>query len=533
MANLPSYIDFGDGRLSQYQNNEDLFEGKAWEVFGVQQYEWFKMFNPANPRMSYVNYNVFSLVSRLYADMIWGESPKVEFKDQQLQDWFDNWREEVDFDVKGYEASLSASYYGDAVFKVSTRETYPGSGIKQVVVDQIDPCIWFPDVDEESAEPPKSHTLLFEKKIGNDQRAYLLEIYTYGEIIYESYALNNGEYKEVDPNTYFADELANVATKTRTREDGEVQYYIETGCQYPLIVNIPNLGTPSHFFGVPDYSDDVKSLSYAINQNLTAIQSIIMKHADPMLVVPDSAIKQAIQDIGADKTSRTAQNYGFGDTETFNTTVQTQPNIAKQAVASQVIQNTKVMGLPSDGSGIEPKYVTWDAQLEAIFTQIKELKESVMQACDVSPILINPDKSTGNLSGIALKRLAYSTINRAKRKQMYLKAGLKQLFYIVQEVAKNNGVIFPNAAPETPTIRFNDGLPNDLAEMAQTQQLLLDAGIQTTKDAVAYVYDMNEQQAIAKVTEIDKEKTDKMATFMPDGLQTQSNLSDNQDNNAQ
>jgi hypothetical protein len=488
-TDIKKLLENSSERMQDYEINHELYEGDAYEIFGKREYKYFEMYNPKNAKLGYINFNVFAIISNVFADMTWNEAPKITFQNKVNQEWFDLWSDTVGFNMKMYEATTQASMIGESILKLNVRETIPKTKQFNVVLDQVDPTIWYPIYDENNiSKPAQYQCLIFGKEVTEQKKAYLVEKYGYGEVIYESYELSNSNYEQIDPLIYFADEIGAV----EARKDG-LTYISETKTFLPLVTQLINISEPQDFHGVSDYTTDLKSLSNELNDALTSLSSIRRKHADPLLIVPESAIQQAIV-----KTKGNSQNSGeFGDfTATLN-----QADQVNYAVAQEVISSTKVMGMPADGSMAKPEYVTWDASLSATFQEIEMIKKMITQSACLSPIIFEPDISTGNLSGVAIQRLSITMINRAKRKQIYLRKAIQEIVFTAQQLAIANNLGLAGEA-EIPNVEFADGFPNDLNELVVAHQGLLDAGLETPQDAMIEIFGYTQEQADLKAREI-------------------------------
>jgi hypothetical protein len=493
-TDLKKLIHNSSERLEMYEENHELYEGEAFEVFERNQFNYFKTYNPKNPKLSYINFNVFAIISNVFADMIWNEAPKITFKEKANQEWFDLWNEAVGFKAKMYEATSNASVMGESVLKLNIREVIPKTNQFNVVLDQIDNKIWFPIYDESNiSKPVEYQCLLFEKTLEDKQtKVYLLEKYGYGEVIFESYKYVNGEYVQIDVMEYFSEE---VDPKGKTKV-GDT-YVVQTNTFLPLVTQLVNISEPQDFHGYSDYTVDLKSLSSELNDALTSLSSIRRKHADPLLIVPDSAIKQAKMKVQGKKNNTDPTGFNA-----FGTSL-TDPNAneVNHEVTQQVISDTKVMGMPADGSQVKPEYITWDASLESTFKEIEMIKKMIMQSSNLSPIVFDPDVSTGNLSGIAIQRMSITMINKAKRKMIYLRRAMQEIIFTAQQLAIKNNLGLTGTA-EIPNIEFADGFPNDINELVVAHQGLLDAGLETPQDAMIEIFGYTKEQADEKAKEI-------------------------------
>jgi hypothetical protein len=505
---LPQYLDNGteynSARIEQYTENRQLFLGNAFEAFNISQWGYFKKYNPSNPDLSYNSYNWFGIMTKALADLIYLNPPVFEFKDKGNAEWFKEWAEDIDFDRKGYEGVLSNSYLGDAVFKIIK---------KGEIVDiiQIDPAIWFPEFDPNNPNGrAKSHTLKYSKKI-DEKEYYLFEKHESKKITYSSFVVEGEEYNPISWKTAWKDELNSMTVDGR--KSGETELVFETKCSEPLIVHIPNFKLPDIYFGLSDYSMSIKSKVFAYNNNATRVEAVLSKFADPKLVVPNAMIEGATKQLRSNKVN--TQEIGLQDYSMYG---QDLADSVNQSALAELILGKSIYGMPSDGSQLEPKALVWNADLTSSFKQMEALKMDLMQEGEISPILLDPSLGKG-ATGIAVKRLMQITLNKAQRKIMYLKSGLKELVYTAMELSGKTA--------EYPSITFQPNILEDVAEIITNNQLKLDMGVQNKVGAIEEIYNLDQDQAQTKYTEIQEEMAQNIATFNPQIIDVQTNNVEN------
>jgi hypothetical protein len=501
---LPQYLDNGteynSARIASYEEDKQLFLGNAFEAFNISQWGYFKKYNPKNPQLSYNSYNWFGLMSKALADLIYLNPPIFEFKNEANTAWFKQWAEDIDFDRKSYEGVLSNSYLGDAVFKIIKRGEI-------VDVIQIDPSIWFPEFDlSNPSGRAKSHTLKYSKKI-DEKEYYLFERHEAGKITYSSYVVEGEEYNPISFRNAWDSEVKSMAVDGYKSTDTELVF--NTNCSEPLIVHIPNFSLPDSYFGLSDYTVSIKSKVFAYNNNATRVEAVLAKFADPKLVVPNAMIEGAITELRGNK--KNTQEIGLLDDSTYG---QNLANNFNQSMLAEMILNKSIYGIPADGSQIEPKALVWNADLTSSFKQMETLKMDLMQEGEISPILLDPSLGAG-ATGIAVKRLMQITLNKAQRKIMYLKSGLKELVYTALELLGKTG--------EYPSITFQPNIIDDIAEIIANNQLKLDMGVQSKVGAIEEIYNLDKDQAQTKYQTIQDETAQNIATFNPPLLESQTN----------
>jgi len=113
----------------------------------------------------------------------------------------------------------------------------------------------------------------------------------------------------------------------------------------------------------------------------------------------------------------------------------------------------------------EPKYITWDGQLEASFKQIELLVNNLYVISEMSSTLLGvEDKENSNMSGRALKFKMISPLAKIKRLTMFLTPKIKKLYKLLSEYG---GEAIKNLNDADISIYWQDGLPNDQLEEAE------------------------------------------------------------------
>lgn len=437
-------------RLANYEYFDRLFMGEHFEAFTIQVRD--KQFNIAYGKLRYIKANFAGLLSRIIADMLFSEPIKIKVKSNQ--EWVDAFVRENNLHVQLYESELTSSSLGDAVFKLRGGPRHPENDKDEstVILEQVSPRIYFPEVDPFNASGDPNRVIIAWKFKQGDKEYLRQEIHSYRKIENKVYLMNGKEVKaEVDPST--------VGLTLEAQEDTKVDE-----C---LVVHVPNWRKSSTYFGVSDYYD-LDALFYALNNRMTMIDNILDKHSDPILMVPPGVI---------DKDGKV---------------------------------NKKALGVIEyeEGTTGEPKYIVWDASLENAFKEIEELVKLLFMTSEISPDILGMGQGQSD-SGRALKFKLLRTIAKARRKRLYYDNAIKAIIYRAQLLAAafnlKCGGISPGKA-EYPEIEWADGLPADDLEAAQVEQIRLDSGTTTTKDAIMRLDGVDEDVAEAKAKEVEEER---------------------------
>jgi hypothetical protein len=493
-------------RLEQYRINKKLKEGLHYDVFRINQFEYY-----SDPKIQYIVYNYFDILTNTFSNLIWSEDPSIQFVSDDNQKYIEKNIITEGLLLTMRQGSDTSSFAGDAIYQVHIDEIEPG--VFGPKVSLVDNQMWYPIYDESNTNrKAQGHIIYYERDVDDDKnKAILLEIHTAGQIEWESYYkafAGDEKPKKVSPMVYFGEVLENVLVDSLETQNGNFVY--KTGCKYPLVFQLPNVKTAGSFFGQSDYTVPVIAKAYAINQNYNQIQYVLKKHAHPKMIVPKDVIKQAIASVT--NNDKEAQRMGWENSATASKLYRGDKTIFETLIAQKIVGKLEFFG--TDINSGEPKYLTWDGNLQESREQITGLKKALLDETQMAKVLIDPDIATGNLSGVAIQRLAQPSLHRAIAKKAYIKETMANMIYTVLELAKSTGVVGADKlTPEKPSIKFRDGLVNDLKEEIEKQQMLLDSGLTTKIDAIMETQDLTLEQAQAKYDEIQEENS----MFAPDG----------------
>lgn len=449
-------------RINRYNENDKLYFGDHFGAFNIRGDETDKKYPEVYRRLRYIVANFAGLMSRVLADMMFGETIVIDVKDDKLQQWIDDVVEDNQLLAQLYESELGNSRRGDAVFKLRIGQRNPSiaDSPMSIIIEEFTPAIYFPSLEQNmTRNVPKQDVVA---TVFNQQgKEYLhKEIHVPGKIYHEVYQYDSRENK--------------IIANMRAEDFGYAEVE-ETGVNRSLIFHIPNVRDGSGFFGTSDYHD-VKSLFFALNNRITKTDNILDKHSDPILAVPEGVLdedgkvrKQALQMFEVDN-----QNPGFN----------------------------------------KPEYIVWNANLDSAFKQIEKLVEMLFLFAEIAPASTGSDQGAGGQaeSGRALKFKLLSTIRKRNRKIRYYDQAIKDMLETAQELAAANGVSLNGYTPakgkaERPTINWGDGVINDEVEATETAIKRVEAGLSSKADAIANLDGITPDEAKKKVKEIDAEAT--------------------------
>lgn len=451
IGNTPEY-PYKDSkkRLEDYNYYERLFLGNHFEAFQIKIND--DKFNKVYAKLRYITINFAGMLSKIVADMLFSEPILIKANEKGDQEFIDALIYENKLNQQFYEAALSASYFGDQIFKLRIGKKYD-SGKPTVFIEDNTPKVYFPKLNPDNIrEDPKQHEFSWIIEM-NRQKYVRKEIHEIGRIINELWLLksDNSFDKKIDVGILGLE---------------PVEY---TKINRSMVIHTPNWRSSGMYFGLSDYND-LDSLFFAINNRFSKVDNVLDKHTDPILTVPEGVLDEN------GKVKREALNM-----------IEISPEAGKE----------------------KPEYIVWNANLEAAFNQIDKLTEVFYMTSEISPAAFGIDKGGAVESGRALKLKLLRTIAKVSRKKLYFHRSIIETIYTAQLLAKEWGLevdgLKLSKEPIKPDLIWADGLPIDLSEAIDDEVKLKDGGLTTTKDSLIRLYNLNEKQAEEKAEEIEEE----------------------------
>jgi len=405
-------------RLKRYSDNHWLFRGEHAKVFK----DWIRLLRDDKRATLEIAVNFPGLISRLFADLLFGEQPKFRAGDEgsDEQQALDDLIMANSLHQANYAAGLAASYRGDAVYKVRFTD--------RTVIETVPAGLWFPVTDPDNVKQVDAHVLAWVKTVkrpggglfskGTETQYLRAEIHFPGRIEHRLWLLKDGKITAPVPLATFYPDLPDIQ---------------ETGVDDPLVVHIPNLELDDDIFGVDDYSE-ADTLFQELNVRLAQISRVLDKHTDPNMYGDASALE---------RDPNTGEWVFKGGGKFF----------------------------PVEPGGQTPGYVIWDAQLTAAFTQIERIIDMLYLVTDTSPAAFGQMKQGMAESGSALKRLLMRPLAKVNRKRLYFDPALKQILKLALALdrAQGRGKVDPDAVDIS--IEWQDGLPVDDREQADIMNI--------------------------------------------------------------
>lgn len=349
-----------------------------------------------------------------YINLCIGEDPDVEVRGHDLDD--DRPDEEVLIDVSRY-----------------------GHGLYEVTEDGIlaqNPERCYMVVTPGRVRQVQYYVFFDEFTAGKD-KFIKFTIHGHGFIQHLVYGLDGGKLGERQDLAQFP---AYAALKFET-EEARIGGQQATGVDDILVVRVNNAISSDRWYGRSDYTPSVVSLIEGLNLAFSRREEVLAKFTRPGLQAPESAFNH--------------YNFSKGTWE---------------------IHLDEPIRL--DPGGMEAKYLTWDAQMEAVEKAIQDKMDQLLKMLD----LVKDEELGKAESGTALAFRLIPTQSRVKR----FATGLKRAIPKVESLRSMlPGYAGPVIAPEDVSVTFQSSLPRDPLQTAQWATMALTAGGMSKKTYIA------------------------------------------------
>lgn len=408
-------------RLEGYTERKLLFKSEHQKVFKNVQDELDKLLygkdNKEIAATTYLVANYCGLISRLSADLLFGENPVITSENEVVETIIKNNR----LYTMLYESALGGSYRGDSVLKIRRAVEKPNSDEKITVIEPLNPRNYFVEHDPDNIQKTKYRIMAREVKIADfeDKTCVRVEVHEPGMIYNFLYLIEAGKVKqELDVKQYLGLEP----------ED-------ETGIPEFLIYHIPNYRLDEEYWGIHDYVD-ILTLQDEANNRFSQIAKIMDKHADPKMRGPAEAMET------------TSSGEKYLDIKKYNY-------------------------FPYKENGVKPEYITWEAQLDHAFKEIDYILKMMFMVTETSPAAFGLEEGGVAESGRALKFRLMRTLAKTARKKRYYDYAIKKALEVAQMVEQKYG---SGGEVQEINIEWRDGLPDDPKETAEETEILDRAG---------------------------------------------------------
>ncbi|MGI6076182.1 MAG: phage portal protein [Pyramidobacter sp.] len=306
----------------------------------------------------------------------------------------------------------------------------------------IHPSCWFPVVSETDCTEVIAHVLAW--PTGDFEKGT-------GRLQVEIHEAGRVEYRVYDHSGGALNPAAGIGKLLDVHDE-------QTNVDSPLVVHIANMATSGRLYGHDDYSD-LTAILQELEVRFAQNARILDKHADPKMFGPDYTRKD-------EETGQTVADIGDY--------------------------------VPLDEGETPPGYIAWNAQLDSSFKQIDELIQQFYILSETSPAVFGDVKSGLAESGSALKRLLMAPLAKVNRIRLGFDDGLREVIRLA--------ALLDGGKKVAPVIAWKDGLPDDEAEMVQTEAVAVGAGITSKLSAMKRAYGYDDDQAEEELKRIAEEE---------------------------
>lgn len=255
---------------------------------------------------------------------------------------------------------------------------------------------------------------------------------------------------------------------------GDLMAEVDTGYPGLLVFHVANESNIGEFWGISDYVD-IERLNSELNNRISRIGQTLDKHSTPRVILPPGVMKFD---------NRTGRYY-----------------VERS--------DLEAMEVSPDQAGNLPRYLVWDAKLDAAFQELELLERYIMVSSSTSPAALGLEKGGVAESGRALKFRLLRTLSKVGRTRSYFDAALKGALFAAQVLAIKFGTgaeIGSITAAEPVILGWPDGLPEDVDGNVQREAVAVGAELSSRFSSIQRIYGLTKEQTYAEITRIRDEQ---------------------------
>jgi hypothetical protein len=246
-----------------------------------------------------------------------------------------------------------------------------------------------------------------------------------------------------------------------------------TGVSTPLLFHFPNKTSGGDYWGDSDYSLGLESLFNEANARMTSISDVLDKHVGPKLIVPSGVLSHRSE--------------------------------------TPVAELDIIEVWPEDAVTNSPRYLTWDAQLQAAFNQLAALEEKIFQFSDVSPAMFGKDKAGNIESGRAMAMRFARMMTRTNRKRAFREPVLQDMLFVAMQLQVYWGIPGATEPVSPPEVIWRNGLPKDDKELSEVAAAMVGAKLMSRETAYRYFANVGADEAKAEMDKVAAETPEPVA----------------------
>ena len=475
-------------RIYRYKTNKDIFKGDHWSAFG----RYSDKLNKITRESLYLSCSLPNLISKKSADFLFGDALQIKAgsgDNTPEQEKMDEYVKNNNLNITFYESALTNSFKGDNFTKIRWAQEFDGRlpaslDPFRIIIENIPAEFVYPETSEFDKTKIIAFHVAYPTRVSVEaDEDWILNV--------ESHYANYIEYSKhyIIPFQYRGyNEIDTWKIGDMVSGSHQIQ---KTNVPLPLVVHTPNLSTDCGWEGQDEYSP-LYSLFKELDNRLSDISHILSSHASPILSLPSGSL-----------------DLDENGVPYFNS-------------------NNKVLETMAGES--EPKYITWQGNLQESMQFVREITEKILAIAELPAVALGGEAGggTSGTSGTSILYRLNSIIAKTNRKKQYYEKSLSQIFLIAQLL--EHSILGNKAGYEItkPHFTFKNGIPRDLNEESARIINLVASGLMSKKTAISLLYELNEEGAESELTRIEEEM-EKENTFADASIFRQSQSDENGD----
>lgn len=430
-------------RIREEQNFHLLYNSEVYdedERKGVFRLKQFFASDQEKKDLLAIALNLPNLIIDAGVDFLFGEDIAITVEDEKWQKWIDALFDRNEFNLTLEESAVSLQAQGHANFNIRTEGT---DGARRAIIEEVPFDMWFPDwsgVPTTVRRTNKIHLasyLTVKRDSDVDLRYIYVQEHTPGFIRHTLWTEFEKRAQEQVP----LGTVPGLLSALGMPESNEFEITDATGIAELPVFQINTRKTVKDRSG-KSILKPIMPLLEEINDRLTQVSLQFLKHLDPLLQIPKSAVK-------VDKSGR--------------------------------VNRAALEVLLTDIDMPDAKYVTNDNPLiEEAFKHIDKMIEKAADLTKTPRSFLMPDDKGGVETAESLKTRMMGFLNRIKR---YRKAYTAMIIRTIKTSALLEGQIFPDNLEIV--VEFGDPIPRDKTIEAGYYTTAHDGGLMSLETAVA------------------------------------------------
>lgn len=400
------------------------------------------------------------LVTSVWADAVWSDPPTIELQASGAEDRWQAIDTANDFsEIGGWESVFGAAGWGTSVLRLRRDETRTARWDTDVVIEEIDPAIYFPVLKRGSARDVESIVLAWseDRSDPDAEKADIWQVREVHDVVNGQYQIERFERREGGP--FSRDSWRSV------------KFEQPAGVDFLPFVDLHAKRWRSRYWGVSELARNV-TLFDEMDNTLSNIAEILEYHGKPMLQVPASVIYGGTLTKGADR----------------------------------------AMGIRRPEDKDIARYITYDGQIDAQLADLDRLLELALLVSEVPRTYFGVGVAAQSApSGTSLKLQLQNYLKKADRYQRAESKRLREL--VPMALALDGKVAKGRLLDMMPKITHGSPLPADDEQEARIEQGLFGAGMSSLELSLRKLRRVPADEIDDEIARIEDEKAASVAAL--------------------